>query len=235
MGYLYGWLIFAAGLFFVLLMIVMLSPLNVEWTASRINHNDHAEMHIRGLYGFINYNWKLPVIRLKGLGVELKRESGTKSPFHGDEQSIVKHIDKDTVLHAIDEMKQLADMTEDLLRWAKFTVSHIKLTEWRWRSAIGSGDAVWTAMLTGAAWSIKGAFLGVLSQLVRLQAEPQIAVHPVYNQNHFESELHTKATMRFGIATAAIIFLLYRIVRTSGVRALFSLESVRRTLKSLAT
>ena len=64
LGYPYGWLI-AAGLFFLLLLIVAISPVVIKGHIKRIDDDDDAELRIRALLGIINYHWRLPTAMLK--------------------------------------------------------------------------------------------------------------------------------------------------------------------------
>ena len=43
-------------------------------------------------------------------------------------------------------------------------------------------------MITGMVWSVKTTSMGVMSQLIRLIANPKISVEPVYEKAHFSTE-----------------------------------------------
>jgi len=221
LGYPYGWLI-GAGLFFLLIVIMLLSPLTVNGWAKRVGQDDRAGLHVHGLFGMLHYKWELPVIRLKGFAIELKRELNKETPVGQNEDTSTKQVDKDTIMYIISELKQFLWATDQLLKWAKMTARHIRLTEWKWRTALGTDDVVWTAMLVGAVWSVKTTFLGVLSQFLRLQAEPQMNVEPLYNQNQFSTDWEMKAEMRLGTIVFSAIVLVYRIVKVRGIRGSFS-------------
>ena len=73
LGYPYGWLI-AAGLFFLLLLIVAISPVVIKGHIKRIDNDDDAEFRIRALLGIINYHWRLPTAMFKGMSMNFKKE-----------------------------------------------------------------------------------------------------------------------------------------------------------------
>jgi len=221
LGYPYGWLI-GAGLFFLLIVIMLLSPLTVRGWAKRAGQDDRAGLHVHGLFGMLNYKWELPVFRLKGFAIEFKRELNKETPTDQNEDVSTKHVNKETIMRGIEEFKEFLRATDQLLKWARMTASHIRLTEWKWRTALGTDDVVWTAMLVGTVWSIKTTFLGVLSQFLRLQAEPQMEVEPLYNQNKFSTDWEMKAEMKLGTVVLSAIVLIYRIVKVRGIRGSFS-------------
>jgi len=231
LGYPYGWLI-GAGLFFLLIVIAMLSPLTVRAWAKRAGQDDRAGLRVHGLFGLINYHWELPVIRLKGFAIELKREMNKETPIGQDQETTTKHVDKETIMRGVDEFKEILRATDQLLNWIKRTARHVRLTEWQWRTALGTDDVVWTAMLVGSVWSIKTTFLGVLSQFLRLQADPQMSVDPLYNQNQFTTDWQMKAEMRLGAVVFSAVVLVYRVVKVRGIKGSFSFWQRRGWLKA---
>lgn len=79
---------------------------------------------------------------------------------------------------------------------------------------------MWTAMATGALWSVKTTTLGVLSQFVKLKAEPKVDVKPIYAQPCFTTEWSCVAKIGFGNAIMAGIHLLVRLKKAKeGVQA----------------
>ncbi|UVI32347.1 DUF2953 domain-containing protein [Paenibacillus spongiae] len=207
LGYPYGWLI-GTGLFFLLVVTALLSSLVFSAHVKRIGDNDHAELRVRGLFGLLQYHRELPDIRLKGFMMEMKSETTEENIGDRNTDSSKKNVNKDTILKALEQSQKLLKETKGLLGWVKTTLGHVRLTEWSWHTAIGAGDAMWTAMLTGTAWSVKTTAIGVLSQLVRLQANPKLSVVPVYQQPCFNTEWRVKAKIRLGYAIIAGFFLL---------------------------
>ncbi|MCQ6558083.1 DUF2953 domain-containing protein [Paenibacillus mendelii] len=216
LGYPYGWLI-GAGLFFLLVLTALLSSLVISAHVKRIGDDDHAELRVRGLLGIINYHWELPAIRMKGFGIEMKHEKTAENIDDSSRDTSMKNVDKDKILKSFQQTNKLLKETEGLLGWVRVTLGHVRLTEWSWHTAVGTGDAMWTAMLTGMAWSIKTTAIGVLSQLVRLQTNPQQSVQPVYQQTYFMSEWQLKAKIRLGYAILAGFILMRRASNLKGL------------------
>lgn len=199
LGFPYGWVI-AASLFFLLVLVIACSPVVIRGHISRIGENDDAELRIRALLGFVNYHWKLPEVKFEGLGMHFKRETTAENIGGRASGEGRSDVNASSILKSIDWTHALLRHTDDLLGWVRTTLGHVRLTEWQWKSAIGTGDAMWTAMLTGMAWSVKTTAIGVLSQLVILRAQPDIAVQPVYEKAHFATDGRFTATVPFGYA-----------------------------------
>ncbi|QHW30230.1 DUF2953 domain-containing protein [Paenibacillus rhizovicinus] len=202
LGYPFGWMI-AAGLFFLLVLVIALSPVVIRGRIRRVGNDDDAELRIRALFGIVNYHWQLPEMKFSGLGMELKRELTAENVGGSDRNVDKKSVDAKSIMKSIDWSHALLRHTDDLLGWVRRTLGHVRVTEWKWSSAVGTDDAMWTAMLTGMVWSVKTTAIGVLSQLIRLQTDPEIAVQPVYQQAHFSTDGQFTAKVGFGYAIFA--------------------------------
>ena len=102
LGYPFGWMI-AAGLFFLLLLVIACSPVVIRGHIKRVGDNDDAELRIRALLGIVNYHWKLPEMKMKGIGMELKREL-TAENIGGSESKVNKSKVNANEHPAIDRM-----------------------------------------------------------------------------------------------------------------------------------
>ncbi|MFC5650864.1 DUF2953 domain-containing protein [Paenibacillus solisilvae] len=216
LGYPYGWLI-AAGLFLLLLIIVAMSPVVIRGHVKRIGDDDDADLRIRALLGIVNYHWKLPIVKLKGMGMEFKREMTAENMGGSQQDTSNNHVNAKTIMKSIDRAKMMLKHTDNLLGWVRITLGHVQLTEWRWKTKVGTGDAMWTAMITGMVWSVKTTSIGVISQLIRLMADPKLAVEPVYEKAHFSTEGNFTAKIRFGYAIYAGILLLFQMRKVKGI------------------
>ncbi|MDQ0111585.1 DUF2953 domain-containing protein [Paenibacillus harenae] len=208
--YPFGWMT-AAGLFFLFIFsIVIASPVVVNGHFAKSGNNDDAEIAIKVLFGLYRFRVKVPVIKFLGDSVQLKEQvSSTKTGINTWKQ-FNEEINADDVARAIDRLKDVLEMTRNLTGWARQTLTKVKMTEWKWNTSVGTGDAMWTAMTTGFVWSVKTGVIGILSQMVKLKAEPQMAVSPNYEQPYFSTEWSCSAKIRFGHAVLAGLKLFIR-------------------------
>lgn len=216
LGYPYGW-ITAAGLFFLLILTVILtSPVVINGQLRRIGNDDDAEIKVKALYGIIRYRYKVPIIQLVGNTVQMKKQVSNASTGIHTWKQFNDEIDVDNVLSAIDKLKLILKMTRDLRGLVRQTLTKVRLVEWNWSTSVGTGDAMWTAMATGLVWSVQTSILGLLSQMVKINAEPNMSVQPMYQQPSFTTEWSCIAQIRFGYAILAGLQLLVRIKKVKG-------------------
>lgn len=216
LSYPYGW-ITAAGLFFLLILIVILnSQVVIKGHLRRAGDNDDAELNIKALFGIIRYRIKVPIMQFTGTSVQLKEQVSTTSAVFNSWKQFSKDIDAEKVLNTIDKLKYILQITRNLTGWVRLTLTKVRLVEWNWSTSVGAGDAMWTAMATGLVWSVKTSIIGVLSQMVKLKAEPNMNVQPIYQQSAFTTEWSCIAQIRFGYAILAGLQLLFRMKKMKG-------------------
>ncbi|OMF35204.1 hypothetical protein BK133_10855 [Paenibacillus sp. FSL H8-0548] len=216
LGYPYGWNT-AVGLFFLLILVVILrSEVVIKGHLRRVGSDDDAELNIKALFGLIRYRYKVPIIQFTGTSVQLKEQVSKTNAGLNTWQQFNEDIDAERVANYIDKFKSLLQMTRDLTGWARKTLTKIRLLEWNWTTSVGTGDAMWTAMATGAVWSVKTSIIGLLSQMVKLKAEPKMNVQPIYQCPAFQTEWSCIAQIRFGYAILAGLQLLVRMRKMKG-------------------
>jgi hypothetical protein len=216
LSYPYGW-ITAAGLFFLLILIVILSSqVVVVGHLRRLGDNDDVELNIKALYGIIRYKFKVPIIQFTGTSVQLKEQVSKTNVSANTWSQYYEDIDADKVMKSIDKFKHILEITRNLKGWVRQTLSKVSLIEWKWSTSVGTGDAMWTAMATGALWSVKTSIIGVLSQMVKLKAEPKMIVQPIYLGSVFRTEWSCIAQIRFGYAILAGLQLSVRMRKWKG-------------------
>jgi len=214
-GYPYGWM-WAGGFFALAVIVVLSSPVVVSGFARRIGNNDDVELDVRALFGLIRYRYKLPSMSLDGMAVKVDEQVSTSKAGMNTWKEFNDEIDADKVVSSIEKYKHILYVTRDLKGWIKNTLARVNLTEWRWSTTLGTGDAMWTAMATGAVWSIKTAIIGLLSQMVQVKNAPFMEVHPSFSGTVFKTEWSCIAQIRFGYAILAGLQLLVRMKKWKG-------------------
>lgn len=216
LSYPYGW-ITAASLFFLLILTVVLtSPVVINGHLRRIGNNDDAEIKVKALYGIIRYRFKVPIFQFSGTSVQMKKHVSMTGAGINTWKQYNDELDADKVASRIDKMKLILQLTRNLKGWVRHTLRKVRLVEWNWSTSVGTGDAMWTAMATGLVWSIQTSILGLLSQMVKLNAEPKMDVQPIYQQPAFSTEWSCIAQIRFGYAILAGLQLLVRMKKVKG-------------------
>ncbi|WP_337101737.1 DUF2953 domain-containing protein [Paenibacillus sp. YIM B09110] len=208
--YPFGWMT-AAGLFFLFIFsIVIASPVKVSGHFAKSGNNDDAEIAIKALFGLYRYRLKVPVIKYLGASIQLKEQVSSTNTGINTWKQFNEEINADDVARTMDRFKNILEMTRNLTGWARQTLTKVKMTEWTWNTSVGTGDAMWTAMTTGFVWSVKTSLIGVLSQMVKLQADPKMTVTPIYQRPYFSTDWSCSAKMSFGNAVLAGMKLFFR-------------------------
>nr|WP_246188287.1 DUF2953 domain-containing protein [Metabacillus lacus] len=137
-------------------------------------------------------------------GIELRKEKN----FGEDRQvpDSQKHYDKITKKDVLTDIKDIKELLEHIVTFheiVKRFFRKVTVTKFEWHSQFGIGDAAATGVLTGAAWSIKGALIGILSSYTRLSVLPALSITPVFVHKDSKTVLHCMIHFRIGNAILA--------------------------------
>ncbi|QJC51823.1 DUF2953 domain-containing protein [Paenibacillus albicereus] len=216
MGAWFGWL----GIILVpllLLAAIAAVPVRARAQLSRHEGDDNLSLQVKTLFGLLKFNWEIPMMKLGGKGLQVEELARADSPslLH-TESDVKKDIGPSRIAELLQDAWKLLRRTENLTGLVRRLLNKVEISRWTWRTTIGAGDAVWTAMATGAAWSLQTTALGLLSQLCRLNAQPQMEVRPDYRAARLETSFDCIAEIRLGNAILAGLQLLVRMMRTEG-------------------
>lgn len=96
----------------------------------------------------------------------------------------------------------------------RYFARHIRFSQWRLRAEIGGFDAMESALLAGALWSVVGSALGVAGTLIRLEpGVPKITIVPNFNGPTWRLQADCIAHFRLGHAIVAGVWALVRMLR----------------------
>jgi len=224
------WISPAAVLFFVL--VVLFAALVYLLLQSRIvirmsykggqGENEKFELTASAFGGFVKFRLKGPLLRVGPWTLNLKRDKtkgrpighNPNAPDEPQQPGLMEKIH--LVLHEIDGMTD----------WMKQSIGQIRITSWKWDTAVGTGEAVSTAMATGAAWSAQTTATGVVSQLVQLTDPPLMTIRPLFGGSpHFSTVWSCMSELRVWHIFLAGFHLLRR------MRSLRGGYSLMRTLR----
>lgn len=101
----------------------------------------------------------------------------------------------------------------DYLRLGNFAIKHLVVEKLDWKSYIGVGDAMITALSTGSLWAVKGMLTGFLSSRARL-LELSLIVEPDFNNEKLVS--HINCILKMRIVHIILIALFFRVLIVRG-------------------
>lgn len=214
-GFPFGWMA-AAGFFFLIAVIALMLFSWIECKmAYGLGEGEEEQFKVK-----ISMLGGLVVYRSEGKKAELEigpakwRLKVTKPDIYYPKAEIKPEADRPTLL---EKAKMILYDSKILAGWVKRVLARINIWDWHWNTTVGTGDAYWTSMATGAAWSAQTTILGTLSRLVQMKEMPIINVYPVFDDKaHFSTSWSCIAKIRFGHAILAGLHLMLRMKRVKG-------------------
>ncbi len=195
------------GFLFLLLLLVWHSTVRVEVLYKRKQQNDQGKVKIVFFGGLLRFKANLPQFKWQGIeeGVQVKGKlmnETAKTPTGQKKEKVQvnkrmikvfrrKYMD---ILHRIDEFQQI-------INWFFGKITCEKLV---WNTRLGTGDAAEAGILTGLAWGIKWALIGMLGSRIRWNFTPQLKVDPDFNRAILETYFHSIIRFRTGHAILTI-------------------------------
>lgn len=192
----------------------MLTTLYITVHVIKKGKNDKLRFKLKAWFGLIHIRAEVPILQIL--------ESGARIQVEGEstQKKLIKKQKKFTFqdFWSIQYKAQLwLKNVINLQKIAKQFLKTIRLEKLNWHTAIGTGDAAETGVLTGAGWGIKSTILGFVSQYITLRSIPNIHVQPHFQETKVESEFLCMIRFRIGHIIIA------------GIRMLINLRKRRDT------
>ncbi|NHN28769.1 DUF2953 domain-containing protein [Paenibacillus agricola] len=209
--------IWITGTVVVIIVIVLSSSIKIRLTLIREDKDDEISFDARFLFGLLRKRIAIPSIQFNNLidGVKLESEyidANEKQLISAKEEQITTKTIKESFDNALSLFKGCFRLHE----WLVDTISHVRCTQFRWRTQVGIGDAPETALATGMIWGLKSTMLGFLTRFIKLDVRPEIQVLPRYNESKFSTDVLVVLQIRMVHIAIAGCQLLYRIVKVKG-------------------
>lgn len=218
-GGLYVWIVVAIIVIILILLIgIILSNITFTLWFSKHNKNDQAVLDVKMLYGMVNMHYEMPSLVFEnmknGFLMKLEKRSSIRRK---KETSDKTRINKRKVDIWAKDVKIMLRSTASLKQWFNRTLAHVKVHKLDWSTNISTGDAAWTAIVTGSIWAIKTTLIGWFSYRVRMKQNPRLFVVPVFkDEPQLATELSCIAQISCGYAFYAGIVLMFRVLKVEG-------------------
>ena len=215
----------------ILLVISMFSFFQGEFYFSRVKDNDTLTVEMKALFGLIRYRYSVPIIEFKGFAKGIM----IKSEHVDDNKSVLKdetkdHVTKEKIMEFFKKANIALMNTLHFYDWFKQTLAKVELTELKWVTRIGVGDAPETAITTGAIWGIKSSLIGFGIKFIQLKTKPRIEVVPQYNEPQFSTEMRVGGRIRLWHVMFSGVRLIARAAKIKGgIRTWYQLLMKTRT------
>lgn len=211
-----GWAGYVCVALFVLAALALADVARVDFRFSRDGEDDQLSVRFRVLYGLVRYKLEVPVITFRlfeGLVMEEKLGNANQKKKLNSSK---KKIGRREVLRSWRTYQLLLGHTLGFGDWLRRVLRQIRCGQLRWSTAVGAGSAPETAIAVGAVWAVKMSALGALLSLIRLEAQPEVAVQPDFQTATFKTSLQCQFKVRLGFIVYAAWLLVVRIVKVKG-------------------
>lgn len=203
-----GWiiaLIAVFGLIFFLLFIILITKLTITISLYHGNDNDQITIKFRAWFGLIKYKLEVPLIKLDDDGPNIVFEEKTEKGKEGQgkQNDKLKKETPEEILTSFKNFRELLSHIVGLHRIVRKFFNKVKVFDIKWQTVFGTGDAALTGTMTGLLWGAKGGIISIVSQYMRLQSMPQLAVVPSFQKAVIQTDFSCIITFRVGHAILA--------------------------------
>ncbi|MDN4526605.1 DUF2953 domain-containing protein [Fictibacillus fluitans] len=192
-------------LLLLLFIVILLSTLHISFLFSHQGNDDYLRLKIT-LWKVLSYTLELPEIKVNLS--EKKLDFKEKSKGAGKEKRKRKSITLHTFLNSYHNYRHLLRHVAGFYRILKRFLKKVTVSDVKWSSQFGLGDAASTAVATGLVWALKGNALGFISHFVRLKDVPSIGVVPVYQGMLTQTRLSCIISFKIGHAIVVMLQML---------------------------
>jgi hypothetical protein len=198
---LWVWILAAAFCLFVL--IIFISKLKIKINVNHSQDNDFYQIKFSLWFGLIRYTYKIPLVKIdkdsSTLVIKEEQQQGNGQQGGGEKEEI-KDFSIQDAMDAIEKAKEFAENVVGLHKIMKRFFRHVSIERVRWNTMIGIGDAAYTGVAVGMAWSLKGSIISLISRYMRLKDPPIMQVIPSFQHPVSETRLQCMISFRIGHA-----------------------------------
>lgn len=191
----------------------------------REGENDEVDLKVRALFGLVRLRYQVPTFELKpmlkGFRMDVSQSgAGLLNPTFD--------VSRREIETFVARARRLLSHMNDYRKWMTDSMRHVHVAELSWTTQFGLGDAADTGMAAGVVWSVKSAIVGVASQMMTLDARPNVRVDPLFGESKFRTDVVVVSKVRVHRSLAMGIMLMYRVLRRKGGWKVWVRELVRR-------
>ncbi|MBA4603846.1 DUF2953 domain-containing protein [Thermoactinomyces sp. AMNI-1] len=199
--------LFVLGIAIIILFLVWYSTIRVEILFKRDQQNNDGEIKIVVFGGLLRFKFNLSQLEWKGFdeGIQVKGKlKNQMAKIQTGQKKEKVQVNKRKVRafrHKYLKMLRQIDEFQQIMHWFFGKITCEKLI---WKTRLGTGDAAEAGILTGIAWGIKWALVGMLGSRIRWKFTPQLSIDPDFNHEILEIYFHSIIRFRIGHAILTV-------------------------------
>ncbi|KKI91148.1 hypothetical protein WQ54_16380 [Bacillus sp. SA1-12] len=207
------WIMIIILFFLLLFFLIIITKITITLDLNHTGDNDRFKIKFRAWFGLLRYTIDIPLVKIDDDGPNLIIKQDKKAGSENKDKQVKEKEDKispDDVLTSLSDIKEITQHIIGMHRIIRRFLRKIKIKKLEWHSQFGIGDAAHTGILTGAAWTIKGVVIGLITQYMRLKTEPIVTITPDFNRFCSRTKFQCIFQFRIGQAMfAGIQFIKY--------------------------
>lgn len=180
---------------FSLLLFLLASTVRLFFSYSRLGCYDRFVMEFSAWQGLIYYHLEIPAVKLN---------PKKKWPLISVRARLKGRV-LDKEKKAVPLPKLLKSVSKGIRTWREYRkaidylLNKAKLLRFTWRTELGMGDPAQTALLTGAAWGVKGFILTIIYRLLTPGGvRPVVEISPSFKKVCFNTTIDCIFEVRLG-------------------------------------
>lgn len=185
------------GIVSLLLLIIIFSRLNVMLKYEKSSGNNIITIKVTYMAGIVKYEHKFTLDDL------FKERFTKKMP-----KTVKERFSKEKILNKLNEIKVKIKRFENIINYMKFRVL---ISEYSLKVHVGTGEAYYTGIFSGIAWSLAGIIQSLIENNFRVKKK-HIEIKALFMEEKFNIELYCILNMRI----VHIIFMLLKFSKTIG-------------------
>lgn len=196
----------------ILLLFLLIVMTKVNININYVHRNDDDELKVKvSLWKITVYRVSAPLIKIDENSASIvvaERHSvggGEGSRDLGEEKKV--KITFQEILDKLEETKEFLRHVVGFHKIVRRFLKHVNVGDLKWKSQVGIGDAALTGTLSGLVWSIKGLFIGILSNYMNLKERPEIEINPNFQTAISQTYFQCMISFRLGQAIVAALLI----------------------------
>jgi hypothetical protein len=177
-------------LFLALIIYFLLnSKVKISLKYSRSGWTDHAVFSVYGFGGLIKYQYKVSLLEISNDGIKFFSVKKDKKGKEEEKKKKKKKAGFDEIYKKYVYIKERYHSNRHIInRIRKYLRCKIKLEEFDFCFILGTGDAYYTAILSGVVWALTGALCSLVLRNQELKKQ-HVDVKADFNQKRLNINL----------------------------------------------
>lgn len=195
------WFVGIAIVLVLLIIFIMITPVEVLLQVKRKDKKQDIKAKIT-VWHFFYKTIQVPIIGFEEETASVVFKEKTNATGGKNDEKDVKATPEE-LKSQFEMLKMWLNHIDEMRPILKSMFRKIKITEFIWKSEIGTGDAAWTGFLTGMIWSVKSMAVGVASAVFKLKCSPEMDIKPHFQKPASDTAFSCMIYMRLGHAIIA--------------------------------